>query len=88
MKSIQEKALKQITKIYKAISTKILQIKINTMSIDVYLSKLIQKLITNIKSRIANIVIAKTIQYICNNLISRRDRKSKLRKTFLQLKQK
>jgi len=88
LKSIQEKALKQITKIYKAISTKILQIKINTMSIDVYLSKLIQKLITNIKSRIANIVIAKTIQYICNNLISRRDRKSKLRKIFFQLKQK
>ncbi len=83
MKFIQEKALKQITKIYKTILTKALQVEINIASINIYLSKLTQKSITNIKLRIVNIVIAKTIQYICNNLISKKDRKSKLRKTFL-----
>ena len=80
--------LKQITKTYKTISIRILQIKINTILIDIYLSKLTQKSITNIKLYIANIVITKTMRYICDNLIFRRDRKSKLRKTFLQLKQK
>jgi len=83
LKFIQEKALKQITKIYKTILTKALQVEINIASINIYLSKLTQKSITNIKLRIVNIVIAKTIQYICNNLISKKDRKSKLRKTFL-----
>ncbi len=75
--------LKQITKTYKTISIRILQIKINTILIDIYLSKLTQKSITNIKSRIANVVIAKTTRRICDNLISKRDRKSKLRKTSL-----
>ncbi len=86
LKFIQEKILKQITKIYKTMSTKILQIKINTTLINIYLSKLIQKSITNIKLYIINTIIAKAIQYICNNLISKRNQKSKLRKTFLQLK--
>jgi len=80
--------LKQITKIHKTISIEILQIKINIILIDIYLSKLTQKLITNIKLRIANDVIAKTIQYIRDRLIFRKNRKSKLRKIFFQLKQK
>ena len=58
------------------------------MLINTYLSKLIQKLFINIESHIASIIIAKIIQYICDNLISRRNRKSKLRKIFFQLKQK
>ncbi len=74
--------LKQITKIYKATLTKILQIKINTILINIYLSKLIQKSIINIKLHIANIVIAKTMRRICDNLISKKDQKSKLRKIF------
>ena len=82
MRFIQEKILKQITEIYKTISTKILQIKINIILIDIYLSKLIQKSIINIESCIANIIITKIIQYICDNLISRKDRKLKLRKIF------
>ncbi len=80
--------MKQITKIHKTISIEILQIKINIILIDIYLSKLTQKLITNIKLRIANDVIAKTIQYIRDRLIFRKNRKSKLRKIFFQLKQK
>ncbi len=87
LKSIQEKMLKQITKIYKTILTKILQIKINTILINIYLSKLIQKSITNIKSYIANIVITKTTQYVCDNLIFKRDWKLKLRIISLWLKQ-
>jgi len=83
-----KKTLKQITKIYKTTLTKFLQVEINIILINIYLSKLIQKLIINIESRIVNIVIAKTIQYICDDWISRNNRKSKLRKTFLQLKQK
>ncbi len=77
-----KKALKQVTRAYKVMSIKILQIKINTISINVYLSKLTQKSITNIKLRIANVVIAKIMRHICNNLIFKKDRKSKLRKTF------
>ncbi len=41
------------------------------MLIDIYLSKLTQKLIINIKFYIVNAIIAKTIQYIRNNSISR-----------------
>ena len=88
MRFIQEKALRQITKIYKAILTKILQIEINRMLIDIYLRKLTQKSITSIKLRISNAIITKIIRRICNDLISKRDRKSKLRKIFFQLKQK
>ncbi len=73
LRFIQEKALRQITRIYKAILTKILQVKINTILIDIYLSKLTQKSITNIKSHIANVVIAKTMRRICDNLIFKRD---------------
>ena len=40
------------------------------------------------KSRIVNAIIAKTMRRIRDDLISKRDRKSKLRKTSLQLKQK
>ena len=80
--------LKQITKIYKIISIKVLQIKINTILINIYLSKLIQKSITNIKLHIVNTIITKTMQSICNNLILRKNQKLKLYKTFLQLKQK
>ena len=83
LRFIQEKALKQVTKIYKAISIEILQLKINIISIDIYLSKLIQKSITNIELRIVNVVIAKTTQYICNNLIFKKDRKLKLHKISL-----
>ncbi len=88
LRFIQEKALRQITKIYKAILTKILQIEINRMLIDIYLRKLTQKSITSIKLRISNAIITKIIRRICNDLISKRDRKSKLRKIFFQLKQK
>ena len=87
LQSIQEKTLRQITNAYKTISTKTLQVETNIASIDIYLSKLTQRLITNIKLRIANAIIAKTMRRICDNLIFKRDKKSKLRKTSLQFKQ-
>ena len=86
MRFIQEKTLKKITKIYKITLIEILQVEINIASIDIYLSKLTQKSITNIKSHIIDVIIAKTMRHICDNLILRKKRKSKLRKTFLQLK--
>jgi len=65
---------------------KILQIKINITLINIYLHKLTQKLITNIKSRMSSAIIMIKIQRIRDNLILKRDRKLKLRKTSFQLK--
>ncbi len=41
LRFIQKKILRQVTKIYKAILTKTLQIEINTTSINIYIRKLI-----------------------------------------------
>ncbi len=88
LKSVQEKALQQIINVYHVISTETLQIEINTASINIYLRKLIQKLIMNMNSWKSDEVIEMMMHWICNNLIFKRDWKSKLYKTFLQLKQK
>ncbi len=88
LKSMQERTLWQIINIYHAISTKILQMKINMMLIDIHLSKLIQRLIINMNSWKSDEVIEMTMHWIHNNLILKRDWKSKLCKTSLQLKQK
>jgi len=45
---------------YKTTLTKILQVKTNTILIDVYLNKLIQKLITNINAKKLNLIIETT----------------------------
>ncbi len=47
LKSVQERALQQIINVYHVISTKTLQIEINTASINIHLWKLIQKSIMN-----------------------------------------
>jgi len=78
----------QIIDVYHVISTKILQIEINTTLIDIYLWKLIQKSIININFWKLNEVIETMMCWICNNLIFKRNWKSKLCKISLQLKQK
>jgi len=88
LRLIQEKALQQIINIYWAILTKVLQIKTNTISINIYLRKLIQKSITNINLRKSNKVITTTMRRICNNLILNRNRKLKLRKNIFSIKAK
>ncbi len=88
LKSVQERTLQQIINVYHVISTKTLQMKINIMLINIYLWKLIQKSITNMNSWKSDKVIEMSMHWIYNNLILKRDWKSKLRKTFLQLKQK
>ena len=88
LKSVQERVLQQIINIYHATLTKILQIKINIMLINIYLQKLIQKSIININFQKSNKVIEIIMHWICNNLIFKKDWKSKLCKISLQLKQK
>ena len=88
LRSVQERALWQIINIYRATSTKTLQIEINTASINIHLRKLIQKLIMNMNSWKSDEVIEMTMHWICNDLILKRGQKSKLCKTSLQLKQK
>ena len=88
LKSVQERTLQQIINVYHVISTKTLQMKINIMLINIYLWKLIQKSITNMNSWKSDKVIEMSMHWIYNNLILKRDWKSKLRKTSLQLKQK
>ena len=74
--------------IYHATSTETLQMKTNMMSINIHLQKLIQKSITNMNSWKSSEVIKTTMRRIRNNLTLKRDWKSKLHKTSLQLKQK
>ncbi len=88
LRSVQEKALQQIIDVYHVTSTEILQVKINTTLINIHLWKLIQRLITNMNSWKSDEVIKTTMRRIRNNLIFKRDQKSKLHKTSLQLKQK
>ncbi len=78
----------QIIDIYHATSIKALQVEINTVLINIHLWKLIQRSLMNMNSWKSDEVIEAMIRRICNNLISKRDWKSKLRKTSLQLKQK
>ncbi len=88
LRSVQERALQQIINVYYATSTETLQMKTNMTSIDIHLQKLIQRLITNMNSWKSDVVIKMTVRWIRNDLTLKRDRKSKLRKTSLQLKRK
>ncbi len=86
LRSVQERALRQIIKVYHATSTEILQIEINTASINIHLRKLIQKSIMNMNFQKSDEVIEMMMRWIHNDLIFKRNRKSKLHKTSLQLK--
>ncbi len=88
LRSVQERALQKIINVYYATSTEILQIEINTALINIHLWKLIQKSIINMNFWKSDEVIKMMMHRICNYLILKRDWKSKLHKTFLQLKQK
>ncbi len=88
LKSVQERALWQIIDVYHATSTETLQMKINTTLINIHLWKLIQRSITNMNSQKSDEVIKIIIRWIRNDLTLKRDQKSKLCKTSLQLKQK
>ncbi len=88
LRSVQERALQQIINVYHVTSTETLQMKTNMTLIDIHLWKLIQRSITNMNSWKSDKVIKTTVHWIRNNLILKRDWKSKLRKTSLQLKRK
>jgi len=65
--------LRQIISVYRTTLTKILQIETNTILINIYLRKLIQRLITNINLQELNKFIATTMRRIRNNLILKKD---------------
>ena len=88
LRSVQERTLWQIINVYHVTSTETLQMKTNMTLIDIHLWKLIQRSITNMNSWKSDKVIKTTVHWIRNNLILKRDWKSKLRKTSLQLKRK
>ena len=89
LRAIQGRALRQVIGAYKATPTETLQVETNTTSIDIHLRKLTQRSIINLNSRKSSEVIEATTRRIRNDLTSKkRDRKSKLRKTSLQLKRK
>ncbi len=74
---------------YKTIFTKTLQVKINIFFINIYLKKLVQKLIIIINIKELKKIIDIIILYICNNLIFRkREYLLKLRLILLQFKRK
>ena len=88
MRSIQERTLRRIIDVYKTIFTKILQVKINVFFIDIYLEKLVQRLIIIMNARKFKKIIDATILRIRNELMSKRERKLRLKITLLQLKRK
>ncbi len=88
LKSMSERVLQQIINVYHVTSTEILQMKINMTSINIHLQKLIQRLIINMNFQKLSEVIEITMHWICNDLIFKKDWKSKLCKTSLQLKRK
>ncbi len=88
LRSMQERALWQIINVYHVTSTEILQIKINIMSIDIHLWKLIQRSITNMNFQKSDKVIEMIMRWIRNDLTLKKDWKSKLCKISLQLKRK
>ena len=65
--------------VYKTIATKILKIKIHVLFINVHLKKLLQNLIINMNARRLINVISTTMKRIKKNLMSKKERKSKLR---------
>ncbi len=73
LKSVQERALQQIINVYHVILTKILQIEINTASINIHLWKLIQKSIMNMNFQKSDEVIETMMHWIRNDLIFKRD---------------
>ncbi len=88
LRLVQERALWQIINVYYATLTETLPIEINTASINIHLRKLIQKSIMNMNFWKSDEVIEMMMCRICNDLILKRNRKSKLHKTSLQLKRK
>jgi len=88
LRSVQERALRQIINVYHATSTKTLSMKINMMLIDIHLQKLIQRSIINMNFQESDEVIETIMRRIRNDLTLKRDQKSKLHKTSLQLKRK
>jgi len=73
LKSMQERALQQIINVYWATLTETLQMKMNMISINIHLWKLIQRLIINMNSWKSDKVIEMTVRWIHNNLILKRD---------------
>lgn len=79
LRSIQRQALRRITSAYKTIFTKTLQIETNISSIDIYLEKLVQRSMAIINAREFEKVIDIAILRIRNDLMSKRERRSRLR---------
>lgn len=79
LRLIQGRTLRRITSAYKATFTKVLQVKTNVSLIDIHLEKLVQRLIAIMDVRESSKIIDATMLRIRNDLMSRRERKPKLR---------
>jgi len=73
LRLMQERALWQIINVYHATLTETLQMKINMTLINIYLQKLIQRLIINMNSWKSDKIIEMTVHWICNNLTFKKD---------------
>ena len=83
LKIIQKKILRQVINVYKTIATKTLKIKIHISFINVHLKKLLQNSIVNMNAKRLINVINTTIKHIKKNLMSKKEKKSKLLIIFL-----
>ena len=82
LRFIQNQSLKIATRVYKAIATKTLKMKLHVFSIDLHMKKMMIKTMIRMNFKTSRNAIAKTINRIQRDLRDKRERRAKLRKTL------
>ena len=86
LRFIQNQSFRIAAKIYKAIATKTLKIKLHIFSIDLHMKKMIIKIMIRMNFKTSRNAIVKTINCIQKDLRDKRERRAKLKKTFVTMK--
>ena len=87
LRFIQSQSLKIVTRIYKAIATKTFEMKLHVFLINLHMSKkMIIKIMIRMNFKTSRNAIAKTINRIQKDLKDKKERRTKLKKTFATMK--
>ena len=86
LRFIQSQSFKIATRIYKAIATKTLKMKLHVSSINLHMKKMMIKIMIRMNFKTSRSAIAKTINRIQRDLRNKRKRRAKLRKTLATMK--
>ena len=82
LRFIQSQSLRIAARVYKAIATKTLKMKLHISSIDLHMKKMMTKTMIRMNFKTSRSAIAKTINRIQRDLRDKRERRAKLRKTL------